>query len=607
MIKQLYSILNEFKNPKHLIEQKIYRKICAFNDKKFKGKKIPTDSKFFYEEIAFAFTERGNPPLEWGNSFYAPLSGPIDPITKKWSSSYPDILDITPEMMNYWEKRSKEADNPILLCRYSGLVWDFSQKIKNSKPDISVAHSLIDSVIKMASLGGDPFLKYKLERVLRLSVSLNDRKRITSVRDAIIKYEDTYSEEDKLGTWGYSYDLLIGDKDLYGKTQLEKKQEEKIIEELERKLKYFSDKDLNTLKPHSVEYIVTKLAPYYKNKKDMENMRRVLLIYKDSFLHGIKNNLVMVGSHWLEKIRNILFQYGLSEEAKRLESNIRSLQTEDLNYLQKFETSVKIPRAEIDNYISELDKRNLSEALNCIALSFIPDKEEAKNIVLKIATEHPLHAIFAQSIMDHTGRKVATIDPIENDLEGHIVRQISQSMELNLSFIALGLSHLEKNKSLDANSLSEHLFKSSVFTQASHPIIKQGLIAYFNKNYIVSCSVLIHQIESAIRELISVARGAIYQPSSNSKERGFKLRPLGALLRDEIFSKVFEKLNSNIPDFFRILLVDKRSLNIRNSIYHGHFPATFFNKRISIHIIHILLILSILRKSEKLSKNKEIL
>ena len=599
MIKQLYSILNEFKSLEFMIENKIYRKICAFNDEKLKGKKIPTDSEFFYEQTAFAFMERGNPPLEWGDSFYAPLFGHIDSITKKWNASYPDIQDITPEMINYWERRSSEEISPILQCRYAGLVWDFSQKIRNIEPDRSIAHRFIDSVIKMANLGGDPFLKYKLERGLRLAVSLNDRKRINSVRDAIIKYEDTYSEEDKLGTWGYSYDLLIGDKELHRKVQLEKKQEDKIIKELERKLKVFSDEDLNTCKPHSVEYVVTKLAPYYKDKNDIENMRRVLLIYRDSFLYGIKNNLVLVGSHWLEKIRRILFQYSLSEEAKGLEPDIRSLQKEDLNYLQKFETSVKIPKEEIDNYISELDRRNLSEALIFIALSFIPDKEDAKNTVLQIAKEHPLQAMIPQSVMDHTGRKVAIIDSIENDLEGHIVHQISQSIRMNLPFIALGLNHLKENKSLDANSLSDHLFESFVFTQASHPIIKQGLIAYFDKNYIVSCSVLIHQIESAIRELISVAGGVIYQPSSSSKERGFKLRPLGALLRDEIFNKVFEKLNCNIPDFFRILLVDKRSLNIRNSIYHGHFPATFLNEGIAIHIIHILLILSILRKSKK--------
>ncbi len=117
---------------------------------------------------------------------------------------------------------------------------------------------------------------------------------------------------------------------------------------------------------------------------------------------------------------------------------------------------------------------------------------------------------------------------------------------ISVLFISLGLSHLEKNKLLDANSLSEHLFKSPIFTKASHPIIKEGLNAYFNKNYIVSCSVLMHQIESAIRKLISVAGGDIYQASNNPRKTGFELRPLGSLLKDEIFIKVFEKLNSNI-------------------------------------------------------------
>ena len=74
---------------------------------------------------------------------------------------------------------------------------------------------------------------------MRLAVSLTDRKNIISIRDAIIKYEDAYSEEGKIGTWGYSYDFLIGDKDLNSKIQLNQKQEDKIIEELERKLKVF--------------------------------------------------------------------------------------------------------------------------------------------------------------------------------------------------------------------------------------------------------------------------------------------------------------------------------------------------------------------------------
>ena len=301
MIEELYSILNEFKKPEDLIEQKIYEKIRDFNDKKFKGKKFPLKSNFFYEEIAFSFIETNNECNlhGWEGLHYGPYFLSTDKSGKVISN--PNIKDITPEMVSYWEKRSSEVDNPILQCRYAGLVWDFSQKIGNPKPDISNAHRVIDSIIKISHFGGGIFVKNKLEKGLRLAVSIDDPSRIKNIRDTIIKNEETYSEENKLGTWGYTYDLLIADKKLYHKVQLEKTQEDKIIKELERKLKNFSNKNLKTVNPYAVEYLITKLAPYYKNKNDLKNMRRVLLIYKEVFLYGINNKCVMLGSQWLKK------------------------------------------------------------------------------------------------------------------------------------------------------------------------------------------------------------------------------------------------------------------------------------------------------------------
>ena len=596
MLEKLYSILNEFKNPKYSIEQEIYSKIRDFNNEVFKGKDFPLKSEFYYEEVAFIFMETGeesNLP-GWEGLHYGPVFSAKD--EKGNIISNPGIKNITPEMVNYLERRSFEVDNPILRCRYAGLVWDFSQKIRNSNPDISNAYRFIDSIIEMSYFGGDCFLKYKLGRALKLAISINDQKRIICVRDAIIKYEEIYSEEAKPGTWGYSYDLLIGDKKLYSKVQLNKKQEDKIIATLESKLNKFSDKKLKTFNTHCVECIITRLAPYYKNKNDVANMRRILLVYRDSFLHGVDSNLIMAGSHCLEKVRKILFQYNLSEEAKKLEPKIRSLQKEELKNLKKHEIATPISQQAIDDCISKLNKGRLSEALNCIAVSFIPNKEMAKNMVLKIAKEHPLSFIIPRVIIGSRGRVVAKIGPIEDDLEGHIVHQMSQSMNFYLHWLTLGLQHLEENRSLNANSLSEHLFRSSVFPKANHQIIKEGVTTYFNKNYIASCSILTPQIESAIRELVSVAGGAIYQASSNSQEKGFELRPLGTLLRDKCVTKTFEQVNNNIPYYFQILLTDKRGLNIRNIVCHGDCSADGLNQDTAIFIIHILLILSMLRK-----------
>ena len=591
MIEKLYDILNQFK-PMFLIESKIYGEISAFINKEFKEKTPPLNSPLYYESTAFAFMEDGNRPEEWGDVFYSPLCGRVDPIAKKYQFSSPDITDITHEMLSYWEKRASEASNPILQCRYAGLVWDFSPKITGKKANISLAHKFIDSIIETANLGGDPFLKYKLKRALQLAVSINNEERISSLRDAVIKYEETHSEDDKAGTWGYSFDLLIGDKDLSKKACLTKEQESKIIKKLEERLT--TDSNGNKEDPHHVEGVVSRLAPYYNRNQDRANLKRVLLTYRDSVLSGLKKGRVISGSHWLEKVRKILFQYSLSQEAKAIEKALRFYQKEDPWNRETFEISVEIPKKEVEDYKKRLEEASLSDALKKIAVSFIPDKDQSKEIVLKTAREHPLSFMILSRVMDHSGRKVAEIGPLEDDLDGHIVRQMQQSIQLSLPWIKLALDHLEKTKSLNANTLSECLFESP-FLEERRQIIKEGLNAYFNKNYITSCSILIPQIEAAIREITAKAGGEIYK-SPQLNEKGFVLRPLGSLLRDEGFYKIFE--NKNIPIYFRILLTDKRGFNFRNDICHGNFPGNHFTKEVAIYIIHLLLILSMLRQEK---------
>ena len=165
-----------------------------------------------------------------------------------------------------------------------------------------------------------------------------------------------------------------------------------------------------------------------------------------------------------------------------MEPKIRSLQKKFLNSLKEFKTTVEIPAAKTDKYLSELDRKNLSEALYFIAFSFIPNKENAKDIVLETAKEYPFQALIPHSIIEeHTGREIAKIGPVEDDLEGRTVHQISQAIDFYAYFIILGLNDLKKNKSLNADSLSKHLFKSPVFLNTNHQTIKQGLIAYFDK------------------------------------------------------------------------------------------------------------------------------
>ncbi len=594
IMQDLYAVLNELTTPDFLIEHIINDKIREFIKETTGEDRLQSIPHLFFEKTAFSLIETWQPDkatLGWEGLHYVPPVTFTDKETGNLISN-PNIKDITPEMINYWEKRSDEVKSPILQYRYGGLVWDFSKKIRNKKPDIVIARRFIDSAIQQAEIDQkSSHLQKQLERALRLAISLDDKERVLYLRDIIIKYEKKHSEDDKAGTWGYSYDLLIGDKNLFQKIPLEKKQEKQIIEELERKLKCFSAKDPNTFDSHSVELIVVKLAPYYKNKNDQENMKRVLLIYRDSFLHGPLP--IMIGATMLKKVEQILRQYGLSEEAKELEPRMRDLQKESLKELKPVSVAIPLPQEQIQK---KLDKNSLSEALLVISTNFIPDKKKAQETVCTLAKEHPIRFMFSHQIMDHTGRTTAEVGPIKDDLEGHIVQHISQEISYNCIFIDMGLSHLQKTKSLNAHTLSEHLLKSPVFPEAHHQIIKEGLKLFFDENYIASCSILLPQIESAIRHLIAVNGGQIYQTDCSPKEKGFELRPFGALIRDPIFTNFF-KNNISVPDYFQVLFVDKRGLNIRNMICHGHFPAENFNRMIAVCVIHALLVLSLVKKN----------
>lgn len=56
-VQKLYSILDEFTEPKFHIEQKIHCKICDFIKKEFTDKKLQPNPEFLYEKTAFSFTE----------------------------------------------------------------------------------------------------------------------------------------------------------------------------------------------------------------------------------------------------------------------------------------------------------------------------------------------------------------------------------------------------------------------------------------------------------------------------------------------------------------------------------------------------------------------
>jgi hypothetical protein len=180
------------------------------------------------EALAFSFVENSEERVNGWGTYFGPSV--ILPMNDGTVSVSPSITHVQSSILEYWEKRAGETKNPILKARYLGLVWDFSEKVKNEKPNHKIGLCYIDCLLDVVERMLHKYkrdLISKSKRALQLSVMLSSTERIERCKQVIMKLEDQITNVDKAGLWGFSYDLLIRE----NKLKLEKADEDKIIED----------------------------------------------------------------------------------------------------------------------------------------------------------------------------------------------------------------------------------------------------------------------------------------------------------------------------------------------------------------------------------------
>lgn len=187
-------------------ETKIYAAIKRLRDGDDQG---PPPMEWLAELIAFAFDEDGRDQDTGRGTCFGPVTRCVT--GDGTAIEFPSIKDVTPEMVQYWTDRARQARHPIMRARYANLVWDLAKIVTGNRPDFRMAQGAVDAIIEIARSDCHECQSDvidKLERALSLALSLNDASRIESVRDAIIEYEDRVAVDGKPGLWGFSYDLL---------------------------------------------------------------------------------------------------------------------------------------------------------------------------------------------------------------------------------------------------------------------------------------------------------------------------------------------------------------------------------------------------------------
>lgn len=541
------------------------------------------------ELMAFEFVEDyPNNETSWGTYF-----GPMFVINNNdgTATESPSIKLVTTEIIEYWTKRAYESQNPILVARYSGLVWDFQNQITGTKPNHKIARlyaqALIDTSISK-TYKREVYVFKKIERALEISSALNDDVLIERCKLSLIAFEKDNSQDSKPGLWGYCYDLLIGNK----KVKLSKEEEEAIIIELENKLNRLttSDDAGSKIDPWAAEAAADRLAQYYSKKNKFEDVRRVILKVGKAFEDIMSEASSMQASGWTEHLYRLYSKFNLKEEAAQALLKIRELGPKVSEELKPISHSMDIPREEIEKYVNSMTDGSIEEFLERFIFNYIPNKEEVKKQLFQLAKAAPFQFMIGQALQDEKGRVVATIGSLENDLEGHIVRQVSQSLTFSSLFMHLIIEKAKERFPLTKSDILKYIETSPIIDKSRFSIIEESLNAYFNNDFLVFTHLVIPQIEEAMRNLVELAGGNVLKDAKRGG--GFQLKTFDEVLRD---SKLVEVVGEDFATYFRILFTDQRGWNLRNNVFHGLANPNTFNNQTGHRLLHSLLCLGLVR------------
>jgi hypothetical protein len=304
------------------------------------------------EAVAFEFHERDGSDDAAEYRWFAPMwrgqheDGSI--------SEWPSLNHITPEMLAYWQERAEKAKNPVLRARYAGLVWEFTRRVADESPDVSMARLRVDAVVEVARDGRHekPTVVWRqLEHALHVAISINDSSRVEAVRDTIISYENAVGDDDKLGLWGRAFDLLYDNK----KAKLTDKQREGLIQGLEDRLARVSDADGDgALDPWAAEAAALRLANQYKKLGQQEDVRRVLLLVGQAFGHIAQDAAPTLAQAWQEQVERLYRNFGLKEEASALRKKIAELGPATEEGLKEIRSEVTISKEEMGGFVDAM-------------------------------------------------------------------------------------------------------------------------------------------------------------------------------------------------------------------------------------------------------------
>lgn len=536
-----------------------------------------------FEWMAFSFCEDyKDKPGGWG-TYFGPISIWRD--GEQWYE-WPSISSVDKPVLDYWEKRSKTAEHPLLKARYSGLVWDLTRKATEMSPGINSAVDCVNALLDIAEKQLHKSRKdtvEKLERALSISLSINNSELIQRAARVILDYERGIADDPKQGLFGFSFDFLVGNK----KVALAKDEEDAIIADLENRFSTLEHSDT-----WLSEMTAERLAKYYRSKGRFEEVKRVITSLGRTFETAVADIEPLRAYALLERMHGIYLEFNLRDEAERLSKAIRDIGPKVVSSMKAFSSQIEIPTDEFDRHIEQCVQKTMEQALTFIAIHYIPKRSEVQERLNNMGKNNLIQFDIPKRVFDHEGRVVTKVEPLDEDLDGNTVHQMTQNMQMVSLFLGAVLDRAIEKYEIKSDKLVDYLFMSPIITGQQKSFLVEGITAYIQKQFSIAIHMLVPQIEAVIRNLVRMSGGSDLK---SARGGGFHLKTLDELLRSE---EIIPVLLEDAVYYLRTLLSDPRGWNIRNDVCHGMSHYEQMSKDVADRLVHVLLLLALVKVRE---------
>lgn len=515
----------------------------------------------------------------------------------------PDILDIDPDIIQHWVNRALSLQSPALRARYADLAWEIGKARRRDAVGPAKRAFLIGNPRTLASIAIDGYLdaveggqlgnehdcwEY-LDRAVQLSLMINDSVRTVRAKVALFNYQRLLVSRPERFLWWRLDDLTRANR---RQLNLNEEENQEIIAGLEEALaRSANPENLESFDPHAAMQAADRLAKLLADRP--EDAQRVVKVGAGAYEAAAAKVSAMLAIAWLEDLIPRYRSAALIEDAKRVEDAIVSREKDAKKEMSRHSVTVEIPAEQVQKWIDAVAGETADHALSRVAQSCLLTEDSSQRSVETMMVHAPLMSLFSTTIMGRDGFTEATIGSVKDDIVGHALKHAAEQFSQRAQLLHLLLHQTMGKHGLDIEAFLEHARSVPWFALHREPLLREGLMAWFDGDPVKAIHVLVPQVEAACRDLLDFTGGSIRK--FNPLTGGFEVIGMGAVLNHPRF---VEGVPKDIRFHLRALYCEPRGINLRNHLAHGLTTKDALGVPMANWVVHSVLLLGTLELIE---------